>query len=695
MEGGDEAEAPWNKPRRRRTASEPPRHLVEDGPCPGGGIEGLSVRVNILGEGLERTQAFLGGAAAEAEEILQAAFERIGILHARLSRVEGALGLESPPGSPRQEGARSPRSAVDVEEAARAAATEATSEAASEAQAAQAEGGAEAPESNLGPFGGCMMPGSEAQGWPEGVGGCSPGQRRRGSRRRASPGEAEGIEEGTCSTSPTHPATASTSCPTSENASNSSEGRPPSCRGTGYPVAELVEGLRARAGAVESDVRALDEKVLEANIRRLVQEALSDRVVVGDASETPPAADMLKAELGQALQAAEDVLREDLGALVSSEVRAGIAHAVAAVEEGVREDLAAYRWQASEELKEQLVALRARLADVVGGMEAQGAGLSCLEARLDAHREETACKVADIGACAARALEESSAATASLRVSHLRSPSRLGESLESACIAEEGQAQAITALARVLGLLRKGEVLGSGEWSWDCAVGRRLEQVWHAKTLELDVVFLGSTASAASAPAVRGGSAGAPVRAHIFDLLRAVATGQGTEAAAHGRVGANLPDRREAARLQAWLQAPAQRPPSPSRGLAATAPPRPSSASASRPPLAQALAQAGLGAQPGPGAALGRLSQTASPASISRALSASGLEQAVKDSFASTMPASSVGSASSASTPPDDVRCGSGFRALAASRRAASASGGGCPLPTAAQGAAAREGYRP
>ena len=62
----------------------------------GGGVDGLAVRVNLIGEGLEKTQTLLGSAATEAQEILREAFEQIGNLHYRLSRIESALGISPP-----------------------------------------------------------------------------------------------------------------------------------------------------------------------------------------------------------------------------------------------------------------------------------------------------------------------------------------------------------------------------------------------------------------------------------------------------------------------------------------------------------------------------------------------------------------------------------------------------------------------
>jgi len=83
----------------------------DDDPQAGGGIRGLAIRVNVLGEALDKTQEWVGGAAMEAHEILEAAFERIGLLGCKVVRMEQLLGIASPPGTPKdEEGAQSPRS---------------------------------------------------------------------------------------------------------------------------------------------------------------------------------------------------------------------------------------------------------------------------------------------------------------------------------------------------------------------------------------------------------------------------------------------------------------------------------------------------------------------------------------------------------------------------------------------------------
>ncbi|CAE8600175.1 unnamed protein product, partial [Polarella glacialis] len=78
----------------------------------GGGPQGLTLKVGLLAVDLENMNEGIHRLACESEEIVQAIFERIGILHCRTSRIETVLGLPpwEPPGSPAGECAQSPRS---------------------------------------------------------------------------------------------------------------------------------------------------------------------------------------------------------------------------------------------------------------------------------------------------------------------------------------------------------------------------------------------------------------------------------------------------------------------------------------------------------------------------------------------------------------------------------------------------------
>jgi hypothetical protein len=108
-------------------------------------------------------------------------------------------------------------------------------------------------------------------------------------------------------------------------------------------------------------------------------------------------------------------------------------------------------------------------------------------------------------------------------------------------LALEGVGQGLTALARVLGLVQDGEELGSGDWDWQNDVGRRLEQVWSARANEMVSKGRGNATDLAPLNA----------SAHLFDILKQAAGNP--QAAANGNVP--LPDKREAARLQAWMAA--------------------------------------------------------------------------------------------------------------------------------------------
>lgn len=91
----------------------------DEGGIPGGGIEALACMMNMLGADLERTQDGMGRLVTEADEVLQGVFERLGVLHARVSRIETACGL--PPWQPPdeeegQDEAPEPMSARTVDE---------------------------------------------------------------------------------------------------------------------------------------------------------------------------------------------------------------------------------------------------------------------------------------------------------------------------------------------------------------------------------------------------------------------------------------------------------------------------------------------------------------------------------------------------------------------------------------------------
>jgi len=65
----------------------------ESGAPWGGGTEGLTVKVGLLGANIDNLREGCERLAGESEEIIQAIFERLGILHCRTSRIEALLGL--------------------------------------------------------------------------------------------------------------------------------------------------------------------------------------------------------------------------------------------------------------------------------------------------------------------------------------------------------------------------------------------------------------------------------------------------------------------------------------------------------------------------------------------------------------------------------------------------------------------------
>jgi hypothetical protein len=354
-------------------------------------------------------------------------------------------------------------------------------------------------------------------------------------------------------------------------------------------------------------------------VREFVQQTLADKLE----SQIAHVEDVLRSDLHETIRTGFRLCSEDLGAQVHDDLR---------------EQLSELKVPAGVE--EELEGVSRRLA-------VNDSGLSCLEARVDALRNDTEARVAELIA-AHRAIEvavsQAAAAAAAERAAKLcSSPPRSGFGRETGLIhselggAEAGLTQGVTALARVLGLMRKGETLGSGEWAWDrCCVARRLEQAWNVRGLEL------------------GASPNAVGRSDIFDLLREVQrpsacslVGQAADAAAG--TGTHLPDRREAARLNAWLQAPPT-----------THQQRPSSATRERPGVASGL-QAPLSAsQPLP----------------NRAASWANLEEAAlppEKGLFQTMPGTHGHG--------EDVRCGSGFRGVAANRRSPSAAGGAARPP--------------
>lgn len=81
-----------------------------------GGVEALAIKVNFLAVDIEHNQQSLEKIVSEADEVIQGIFERTGILHARMARIESMLGI--PPWQPEEDGDEQAKAASeDVEQA--------------------------------------------------------------------------------------------------------------------------------------------------------------------------------------------------------------------------------------------------------------------------------------------------------------------------------------------------------------------------------------------------------------------------------------------------------------------------------------------------------------------------------------------------------------------------------------------------
>eukprot|EP00928_Gymnodinium_smaydae_P085226 TRINITY_DN6859_c0_g1_i1.p1 TRINITY_DN6859_c0_g1~~TRINITY_DN6859_c0_g1_i1.p1 ORF type:complete len:826 (+),score=237.59 TRINITY_DN6859_c0_g1_i1:137-2479(+) len=575
----------------------------------GGGILGLAVRVNILGEGLEKTQEFLGGAAQEANEILEAAFERIGILHSRVSRLEAACGLATPPDTPRSgEGRQAPGNfgAEDMED---------SEEARYYRQAAQAD-----------EEGDCGRWSAGLNCEPPGSGRREAGEARedfRAAAARAAEAEAEAEAEvaalraaqtkvlsrdepcepcgdsdgGAVPSRPKSPATISPPTPSTEceTAKGGSRSGSRTMNSTVSTVAldeeQLAEGLRARLQALEMQVAAMGAHTpseeaaaaapgLKDLDRELAQWArnLSDPARL----EEPPSGEPLpglRAEIGRALAEAEARLREEvdramalateemrgacqgeagqIGDALRSEVEARMEHLAqqsAALRENLRAELCAElsAERFSESLRSELGALesaqkelRAELGSVTtelrAGIDSHRAAAS---AAADATEQRLAMLEGELSRGRVRASRPSIPSSPSGRSSE-HSLAADATATSGGAVASQGLAHGLSTLARLLGLLREGEALSPEDWAEAADGGgaaRRLEQAWRWKSSE----FESPSASTAGRSA------------DLFELLRLTTSRAASAAAAAGGASgdagtAALPDRREAARLKAWL----------------------------------------------------------------------------------------------------------------------------------------------
>lgn len=661
----------------------------------GGGIAGLAVRVNVLGEGLERTQDFIGGAVMEAEEMLNAAIDRIGMLHCRVGRLEAACGIATPPESPREdggdeEGSRTARSA-DGEETMGASRREDPQHTDGEegdpwTRAKRAAEDRRHPRPEARPEDPVREPArgatrsrpSSAAARESGRSGskCLPNGeppppaagRSRSPCSPSTAGEDDTPGVRTCTTT----ACGSASEPPSRGSLNddacgdAGRGVPPNIGGlsggspriggfqSGSPRAEAI---RARVGAMDLEIRALAERVaeidmatsaaaasapqamsatgrpeMEAMVQDLVQRALREERAERETSAAParPAgaaalAEAVREEVRCAMATAEAGLRGRLEAVAENlcaERGGGAAQQAAGHSESLRMDLGALQVR-MDNFADALEAQRAASTDLAAGLRSVERDAQeryrKLRARLDASFEDTTHRLQSVGVAlkamqaaaeatavgappsprppkgsgastagsatedpsvlstidqrlsvlegelsrgrvrASRSHSSSAAAPASFPSSSAAAFCGSGRAATAAASAEavpgtprkatvEGLSQSLTTLAKILGLVREGETLGSGDWAWHTGVGSRLEQVWTMRAQELE----GLPAS----PSPSG-------HATLFDILRAQAasaTGAPLEAGATGATAASvgalasrLQDRREAARLQAWL----------------------------------------------------------------------------------------------------------------------------------------------
>eukprot|EP00927_Polykrikos_kofoidii_P033610 TRINITY_DN28431_c0_g1_i1.p1 TRINITY_DN28431_c0_g1~~TRINITY_DN28431_c0_g1_i1.p1 ORF type:complete len:822 (+),score=167.33 TRINITY_DN28431_c0_g1_i1:107-2572(+) len=251
---------------------------------------------------------------------------------------------------------------------------------------------------------------------------------------------------------------------------------------------------------------------------------------------------------------------------------------------------------------------RSRAGSVVGSMVEDGDVLQTIDSRLSVLESELS-----RGRVRASRSHSSSAAPAKTLPAPLAPLQFAGRGSGAAAeaasytprkaAAVEGLAQGLTTLAKVLGLVREEETLGSGDWDWQSGVGPRLEQAWSQRTQELGASYSRASAgSSLNSGATTGASSTGTRRTTLFDVLRTATAGAASPppsgaaaaaaAAAATTAATRLQDRREAARLQAWL---AGAPSRSAASLSATAPADPSAGSRPEgvPPRPESASSAG------------------------------------------------------------------------------------------------------
>eukprot|EP00928_Gymnodinium_smaydae_P026259 TRINITY_DN20679_c0_g1_i1.p1 TRINITY_DN20679_c0_g1~~TRINITY_DN20679_c0_g1_i1.p1 ORF type:complete len:668 (+),score=141.37 TRINITY_DN20679_c0_g1_i1:101-2005(+) len=522
-----------------------PRDIDEDsddGFLAGGGPEAFAVKLNLLSAGLQETQEFVGGAATEAGEALQAIFERIAVLHHRTLRLEMACGLSSPEQTPREggeDGPGSPRSARTFRSDAPTNPEEANGGGPGSprgprrrerrgSDATSATGPASGAASPAGDPGGRPFPGVPLRGWRSPTGAPAAGV----------PGAANfgsGTPDGAAT--PTAAAAAASGAPPTPTPRRSSG----KARVGVPPVAVPESGARASSREEfestslpkaksfrrpwsadtcstceppsnrEKDGKDDDEEeiappawmqVAMVNAAREVfQEGAGELLKFVEHSQQGSIAPLCDELLSERLQEVVRDIRQDLSASKEElhkrfeEARKELKASVEKTSSALRGDLAA---DAAASVRRCEKALRAELAATA---QALGEKQATAEARLQAIAQKSDLSAA--GSAAARKSEKAApretpldefdqrlqALEGRLPRGRVRAAPRsaapaagaTGEAQDLAALPElDGLAAGLASLARLLGVLGPEEELGEGEWAWH-RVGRKLDEAWRAR----------------------------------------------------------------------------------------------------------------------------------------------------------------------------------------------------------------------
>eukprot|EP00929_Paragymnodinium_shiwhaense_P119281 TRINITY_DN91169_c0_g1_i1.p1 TRINITY_DN91169_c0_g1~~TRINITY_DN91169_c0_g1_i1.p1 ORF type:complete len:853 (-),score=224.17 TRINITY_DN91169_c0_g1_i1:92-2650(-) len=401
----------------------------------GGGVDGLGIRLNMLAEGLERTQEFVGNAAYEAEEMIQAICERLGMLHCRLERIEVLTGLGSPPTSPRGEGPEGGMSMDGADSPQNRCSSEPDEEAAAAAAAADAGFARSAGMSEEMPFRGmpfgAMDPemGDEEEMPRSPRMGAGSFRRKRSGGKQPFPAEGSADEDG--SHFPGRPVQEPASPASQSGAKGPTTGGDGARRGakaaprpssastvpddntaTTYNTAselassdeveekwwssspqpfEMIESLMARVASMEMELRGMHGKE-GGGVPGAGQAGWQEQ------QEGMPlsSADAVKVETSRAIAAVEGNLREYLrvqGELAAEALRAECTGRALQAHGELRGDLNSLQSEAAEQLKSEVGAMQEKLSEDLKGevkaMQAQAteelkADLGKLQAKIGA-----------------------------------------------------------------------------------------------------------------------------------------------------------------------------------------------------------------------------------------------------------------------------------------------------------------------